>query len=320
MFMRLAKFVLAAVVGAIALSAHGQTFPLKPVRMIIPFAPGGSSEANARSIQDKLSAIWKQPVVIEMRPGANTIIGTEGVAKSAPDGHTLLLTSTAYTVNPSMYAKLPYDPLTDLVPITIVSMSPLAMVATNTLSAKSAADVIAMEKAKPGSVSFGVSDSSSQLALHLFNMLAGINLQVIPYKGAGPMMIDLVGGHVPLGFAAVSTVQGQVRAGRVRLLGVGSPKPSPIFPDAPAIAQSGLPGFEAIPWFGLFAPKGTPKDLIDKIHRDMVSVLNDPDVRKRLATLGAEPGGQSPEEFDARIRSEIEIWSKVAKSAGIKPE
>ncbi len=320
MFMRLAKFVLAAAVGAVAISAHGQTFPLKPVRMIIPFAPGGSSEANARSIQDKLSAIWKQPVIIEMRPGANTIIGTEGVAKSVPDGHTLLLTSTAYTVNPSMYAKLPYDPLTDLLPITIVSMSPLAMVATNSLTAKSAADVIAMEKAKPGSVSFGVSDSSSQLALHLFNMLAGINLQVIPYKGAGPMMIDLVGGHVPLGFAAVSTVQGQVRAGRVRLLGVGSPKPSPIFPDAPAIAQSGLPGFEAIPWFALFAPKGTPKDIIDRIHRDMVTVLHDPDVRKRLATLGAEPGGQSPEEFDARVRSEIEIWSKVAKSAGIKPE
>ena len=320
MFMRLAKFVLAAAVGAVAISAHGQTFPLKPVRMIIPFAPGGSSEANARSIQDKLSAIWKQPVIIEMRPGANTIIGTEGVAKSVPDGHTLLLTSTAYTVNPSMYAKLPYDPLTDLLPITIVSMSPLAMVATNSLTAKSAADVIAMEKAKPGSVSFGVSDSSSQLALHLFNMLAGINLQVIPYKGAGPMMIDLVGGHVPLGFAAVSTVQGQVRAGRVRLLGVGSPKPSPIFPDAPAIAQSGLPGFEAIPWFGLFAPKGTPKDLIDKIYRDMVTVLHDPDVSKRLAALGAEPGGQSPEEFDARVRSEIEIWSKVAKSAGIKPE
>ncbi len=320
MFMRLAKIVLAAAVGAVAISAHGQTFPLKPVRMIIPFAPGGSSEANARSIQDKLSAIWKQPVIIEMRPGANTIIGTEAVAKSAPDGHTLLLTSTAYVVNPTMYAKLPYDPLTDLLPVTIVSMSPLAMVATNSLTAKSAADVIAMEKAKPGSVSFGVSDSSSQLALHLFNMLAGINLQVIPYKGAGPLMIDLVGGHVQLGFAAVSTVQGQVRAGRVRLLGVGSPRPSPIFPDAPAIAQSGLPGFEAIPWFALFAPKGTPKDIIDRIHRDMVTVLHDPDVRKRLATLGAEPGGQSPEEFDARVRSEIEIWSKVARSAGIKPE
>lgn len=320
MFTKLFKFVLAASVGAVAISAQGQTFPANTVRIIVPFAPGGSSEANARTINGKLSAIWKQPVIIETRPGAGTIIGTEFVAKSAPDGYTLLLTSVAYTVNPSTYAKLPFDPVTDLVPVTVVSISPLALVATNSLSAKSAADVIEMERAKPGSFSFGVPDPSSQLALHLFNMLAKVNLQVIPYKGAGPMMTDIIGGHVQLGFAAVSTVQGQVRAGRVRLLGVGSPKPSPLFPDAPAISQSGLPGFEAIPWFGLFAPKGTQKDIIDKIYRDVVTVLNDPDVRQRLTVLGAEPGGESPEEFGARVRSEIQMWANVAKSAGIKPE
>lgn len=316
----LARLCIALAAGAAAVSASGQSFPSKPVRIVIPFAPGGSTDANARIINDKLAALWGQPVIIESRPGANTIIGSEAVAKSPPDGYTLLLTSTAHVVNPSMYAKLPYDPVNDLVPVTIVSISPFAMVAANSLPVKSAADVIAMARAKPGSLSFGTSDSSSQFVGHLFNMLAKIDLQSIPYKGAGPLMTDLAGGHVQLGFAAVSSVQGQVRAGRVRLLGVASPKPSPLFPDAPAISQADLPGFESISWFGLFVPKGTPKDVIARIHKDMVTVLQDPEVQKRFADLGAEPGGQTPEAFDARIRSEMELWAKVAKAAGVKPE
>ena len=314
-----AALAVGALVTGTAGPAFAQGFPNKPVRIVIPFAPGGSTDANARIINDKLSALWGQPVIVESKPGANTVIGSDFVAKSAPDGYTLLLTSTAHVVNPSLYAKLPYDPVGDLVPITIVSVSPFALVAANSLPVKSAKDVIALLRAKPGSLSFGTSDSSSLFTGHLFNMMAKTELQSVPYKGAGPLMTDLAGGHVPIGFAAVSSVQGQVRANRVRLLGVGSLTPSPLFPDAPPIAND-LPGFEAISWFGLLAPKGTPRDVITKIHRDMVTVLKDADVQKRIVALGAEPGGQTPEEFGARIKSEMDLWASVAKSAGIKPE
>ncbi len=319
MHFNIAQWLVAAGLSAAALMAQAQPFPAKPVRIVIPFAPGGSTDANARIINDKLSALWGQPVIVESKPGANTVIGSDYVAKSAPDGYTLLLTSTAHVVNPSLYLKLPYDPVGDLVPVTIVSVSPFALVAANTLPVKSAKDVIALLRAKPGSLSFGTSDSSSLFTGHLFNMMAKTELQSVPYKGAGPLMTDLAGGHVQIGFAAVSSVQGQVRANRVRLLGVGSLTPSPLFPDAPPIAHD-LPGFEAISWFGLLAPKGTPKDLIAKIHRDMVTVLKDADVQKRIAAIGAEPGGHTPDEFGARIKTEIDLWAKVAKAAGIKPE
>ena len=300
-------------------TAHAQGFPNKAVRIIIPFAPGGSTDANARIINDKLSTLWGQPVIVESKPGANTVIGSDFVAKSAPDGYTLLLTSTAHVVNPSLYTKLPYDPVNDLAAVTIVSVSPFALVAANTLPVKSAKDVIALLRAKPGSLSFGTSDSSSLFVGHLFNTLAKTELQSVPYKGAGPLMTDLAGGHVPLGFAAVSSVQTQVRANRVRLLGVGSLTPSPLFPDAPPIAND-LPGFEAVSWFGLFAPRGTPKDIISKIHRDLAIVLKDADVQKRFNGLGAEAGSYSTEEFEARIKREMALWANVAKVSGIKPE
>ena len=304
---------------AAAAGAHAQGFPSKPVRIVIPFAPGGSTDANARIINDKLSALWGQPVIVESKPGANTVIGSDFVAKSAPDGYTLLLTSTAHVVNPSLYAKLPYDPVNDLAAVTIVSVSPFALVAANNVPVKSAKDVIALMRAKPGSLSFGTSDSSSLFTGHLFNMMAKTELQSVPYKGAGPLMTDLAGGHVPIGFAAVSSVQGQVRANRVRLLGVGSLTPSALFPDAPPIAND-LPGFEAISWFGLFVPRGTPKDIIAKIHRDLATVLKDADVQKRIINLGAEPGTASTEEFEARIKTEMALWATVAKAAGVKPE
>ena len=302
-----------------ASSTWAQTFPSKPVRIVIPFATGGSTDANARIIQDKLSTLWGQPVIVEAKPGANTLIGTDLVAKSPGDGHTLLLTSTAMVVNPSMYAKLPYDTLNDLVPITVVSVSPFALVAPVSSPFSNLKDVLAALRTKPGSVSFGVSDSSAMLSGHLLNMLAKVDMQAISYKGAGPLMIDLAGGHVPLGIAAVSSVQGQVKNGRVKIVGVGSTTPSTLFPQAPLIAQD-LPGYEAISWFGLLAPKGTPTDIVNKIQRDVAAVLKDPDVQQKIQGLGADPGGMSPEEFQARIKREIDLWSRVAKAANIKPE
>ncbi len=303
---------------SLSLSAHAQSFPNKPVRIVIPFAPGGSTDANARIIQDKLSAIWGQPVIIDAKPGANTQIGTDLVAKSPGDGHTLLLTSTAMVVNPSMYNKLPYDTLNDLVPITIVSVSPFALVTPVNSPYQSLKDVMtALRSSTP--INFGVSDSSAMLAGHLLNMLAKTDMQPVSYKGAGPLMIDRAGGHVPLGIAAVSSVQGQVKGGRVRILGVGSTTPSSLFPQAQPIAQE-LPGYEAISWFGLLAPKGTPTDVVQKIQRDVAQVLKDPDVQQKIQGLGADPGGMPPAEFKARIQREIELWARVAKAAKIQPE
>jgi tripartite-type tricarboxylate transporter receptor subunit TctC len=263
--------------------------------------------------------LWGQPVVIDTKPGANTIIGTDLVAKSPADGYTLLLTSTAYVVNPSMYQKLPYDPVNDFIAVTMVSVSPFALVTPVASPIKSIKDVLAMERANSGGLAFGVSDSSAALSGHLFNMMGKTNMQSVSYKGAGPLMTDLAGGHVPLGIAAVSSVQTQVRAGRVRVLGVGAAKPSPLFPDVPAIAAD-IPGYEATSWFGLFVPKGTPKDVVAKIQRDVSGVLKDPDIQKRFFDIGAEVGGQSSDEFAARVRHDMELWAKVAKSAGIKPE
>jgi tripartite-type tricarboxylate transporter receptor subunit TctC len=258
-------------------------------------------------------------LVIDTKPGANTIIGTDLVAKSPGDGYTLLLTSTAYVVNPSMYQKLPYDPMNDFIPVTMVSVSAFALVTPVASPIKSIKEVLAMERAKPGGLAFGVSDSSAALSGHLFNMMGKTNMQNVSYKGAGPLMTDLAGGHVPLGIAAVSSVQTQVRAGRVRILGVGSVKPSSLFPEAPTIAAD-IPGYEATSWFGLFAPKGTPKEVVAKIQRDFSAVLKDPEIQKRFLDIGAEVGGQSSDEFAARVRTDMELWAKVAKSAGIKPE
>jgi tripartite-type tricarboxylate transporter receptor subunit TctC len=319
MIRRFSRVTAALALGLVALSAQAQSFPNKPVRLVIPFAPGGSTDANARIIQDKLSTLWGQPLVIDTKPGANTIIGTDLVAKSPGDGYTLLLTSTAYVVNPSMYQKLPYDPMNDFIPVTMVSVSAFALVTPVASPIKSIKDVLAMERANSGNLSFGVSDSSAALSGHLFNMMGKTNMQNVSYKGAGPLMTDLAGGHVPLGIAAVSSVQTQVRAGRVRILGVGSTKPSSLFPDVPTIAAD-IPGYEATSWFGLFVPKGTPKDVVAKIQRDVSGVLKDPDIQKRFFDIGAEVGGQSSDDFAARVRADMELWAKVAKSAGIKPE
>ena len=314
-----------ALIAMLALGALGsqpsraQSFPSQPVKIVVPFAPGGSTDVGARIINGKLSELWGQPVLIDNRAGASTIIGTDLVAKAPGDGYTLLMTSTAFVVNPTMFAKLPYDSSTDLIPITIVSASPFAIVAANNFSAKSIKELIELERAKPGSLAFGTSDSSAAYVGYLFNTLAKTSLESISYKGAAPMMTDLAGGHAPLGIAAVSSVQAQVKAGRVRILGISAKKPSFLFPDAPAIANGDLADFDVATWFGLFAPKGTPREVVNKIQKDVAKVLNDPEIKKRFADIGAETGGQSPEEFGAQVRREMTLWAGVAKAANIKP-
>ena len=294
-----------------------QTFPSKPVRFVIPFPVGGSSDANARIIMPPLIERWKQQIVVDQRPGAGTVIGTDHVAKSAPDGHTLLLTSNQYSYTPVVYAKLPYDAFSDLVPITIVSLSPQAIVAHPSLPVRNVTELIALARARPGQLNMGT--AGSVLPVHLFNLLAKVKIEVVPYKGAGPMAVDLMGGHVPLAIAALSSVQAALRSGRARMIGVCSDKPSLAFPDAPPIAKD-LPGFDATAWFALFAPRGTSRELVTRIHDDMAAVLQMPDVRQRLLEIGAEPGGQTPDQLAARVRSEIARWQKVAAAVDLKPQ
>ena len=309
----------AAALTVPATAALAQAFPTKTVRFINPFAVGGSADVAGRIIMPYLIERWGQQIVIESRAGGNTIIGTEYVVKSPPDGYTLLLTSTALTVNAAVYPKLPYDTLNDLVAITTVTISPQTLIAHPSLPVKNIRELIALAKARPGQLNYADSGPSAKIAGQLFNMLAGVDIQNVSYKGAGPMMIDVIGGHVTLGLAAVSSVQAGVRSGRVRLLGVGSLSPSATFPDAAVIAKD-VPGFEAVVWFGLLAPRGTPKEIVARVYRDIAEVLKLPDVKRNMLEVGADPGGATPEEFEVRLRREIEKWTKVVKIAGIKPE
>lgn len=317
---RLVRIALGLLLGIGATLVRAEAFPSKPVRIIIPAAPGGSADKNARAIADKLSELWKQPVIVDLKPGANTLIGTDYVAKSAPDGYTLLMNSAAIVVNPSVYAKLPYDTLNDLVPVALVSTAPFAVVVHPSVPARSIKEFIALARTNPQLLSFGTAESRAMLAGHQFNLLAKTQLQSIPYKGAGPLMNDLVAGHVPVSFSALSSVQAQVQAGRLRLLGVASSKHSSLSPEAEPIAANELPGFEAASWFGLFAPKGTSKSLASKIHQDVAEVLRDPIVAKRFADMGAQPSGEGPEPFALRVRAEVESSAKVARAANIQPE
>jgi tripartite-type tricarboxylate transporter receptor subunit TctC len=292
-----------------------QAFPGKAVRIVIPLTAGSSTDAQARIIGPLLSERWKQQVIVDARPGAATVIGTDIVAKSPPDGHTLLLTSTQYTHVVALSAKLPYDPYTDLVPVTVVTTSPQAIISHPSLPAKNIKELIAL--ARGHSLSMGT--TGNELTARYFNMLSKLNIVPVPYKGGAPLVIDVMGGHVELGIGGLITFQPQVRSGRVRLLGIASLTPSLVFPDAPLITKE-VPGFDVLSWWGIFAPGNTPRDVVTRIRDDIAAVLQVPNVRERLLELGGEPGGETAEKFNARVRTEIARWIKVAKEAGIKPQ
>ncbi len=292
-----------------------QAFPGKLVRVIIPFPTGSSTDAQARILGPLLSERWKQQVIVDSRPGATTIIGTELVAKSPPDGHTLLFTSIQFAYVPALFAKLPYDPHTDLVPVTIVTFSPEAIVAHPSLPAKNVRELIALARTRP----LNMGTPGNELTTRFFNTRAKVNITPVSYKGGAPMMIDVAGGHVELAIAGTITLQGIIRSGRVRLLGIASTTPSLIFPDAPLIPRD-VPGFEILSWWGIFAPANTPRELVSRIRDDAAAVLQMPNVRQRLLDIGGEPGGETVDQFTARVRSEIARWQEVATAAGIKKQ
>lgn len=313
----LGPVLLALTPGASAQTAATGTagFPAKMVRIVMPFAVGGSSDANARIIAPPLTERWKQQIIIEPRPGAATVVGTDFVAKSAPDGYTLLITSTQFSQSPAMFAKLPFDSLTDLVPITRVTRSPQVIVAHPSLPARNIRELVALARTRPAQIN--MANAGTSLPTYLFNMLAKVKIEAVPYKGAGPMMIDAMGGHVHLAIGAVSSVQAAVRSGRVRMLGATSR--SPAFPEVPLISQD-VPGYDADTWFALFAPRGTPRELVQRIRDDVASVMQIPEIRQRLLDIGGDPVGEQPDEFAARVRNEIARWKEVAQVAGIKPQ
>ena len=304
--------------------ANSQSWPQKPVRIIVPFAPGGASDLMPRLVGEKLSAIWNQAVVIENRPGAAGNIGMEAGAKAPSDGYTLLSAPNGnLVVNPHMYSKLAYDVFRDLAPVTRIAAVQNVLVVHPDVTANSMKELVALARAKPGTLTFASPGNGSQahVGVELLKLRLGLDMVHVPYQGVGPAMKDLLGGRISLMLAQVPSAQPQVKAGKLRALGVASSAPLAALPEVPTIAEATpLAGFEAVSWYALMAPAGTPREAIDKIHLDTTKVLQLPEVRERLAGMGAEPSGESPAQLAARIKDEYERWGEVVRKANIKAD
>jgi len=296
-----------------AATALAQNFPSRPVRIVVPFPPGGGADTLARIMEPKLAGIWAQPIVVENRPGASGHIGAEFVAKSAPDGSTLLMSSTA---------SLTEKNVDQFAPVSLVSASAYIVTANPGVAAANIRELIALAKANPGKLTFGSSGTgaASHLSAELFKAMAGVDLLHVPYKGTGQGLTDLLAGHVNLMFAPSQTVMPYVHAGKLKALAVTGARRSETLPDLPTVAESGLPGYEAVGWFGLLAPAATPKATVARASADVNRVLAMSDVREKMLGLGADPAGNTPEEFARFIREDQAKWSKLMKEAGIKAE
>ena len=307
---------------AAAASAHAQTYPNKAVRLVVPFLAGGSTDIVGRTIAQKLSEMWGQSVFVDNRPGGGTTIGTEIVARAAPDGYTLLVTPAPFTINASLLPKIPYDALNDFTPITLINTTPLVMVVNPGVPAKNVKELIALAKAKPGKLNFGSSGTggSNHLAGELFDAMAGVKMVHIPYKGNAGALTDIVGGHLDVVYNGITSAVALIRGGKLRALAVTSLQRSSALPDVPTLDESGLKGFEAVAWNGLTAPAKTPRDIVMKINADVIKIVSSPELRERLKADGSDPVGNSPEQYSTFLRNEIAKWAKVIKFANVKPE
>ena len=316
--MRAAALLMIATLPCIATA---QTYPHKPIRFVVPFGVGGPGDAIGRMIGRQLMERLGQPVVIDNRSGATTIIGTELVAKSPPDGHTLLLISTTHAVNPSLFPKLPYDPIKDFAPVTLITATPFMLGIHPSVAASSVSELVALARSKPGALNYGSSGAGSSIHLTTELLKSAANLQMthVPYKGSGPAFIDLIGGQIQILFSSTVSTMPHVKSGKVRGLAITSLKRAPALPEIPTIAES-YPGFESSSWFGLLVPAKTPQPVMDRLLKETRAALKSPDVNQALVSQGAEPGGSSPTEFGAYFQTEIGKWAKVIKSAGIKLE
>ena len=303
-----------------AAGAQAQQYPARAVRLIVPFAAGGSTDIIARTVGQKLNEMWNQPVVIENRPGGSTVIGTELVARAAPDGYTMLVTPAPFTIVPSLIAKLPYDPAKDFEPITLINTTPLVVVVHPGVPAKSIKELIALAKSRPGALNFGSSGSGgyNHLAGELFNTMAGVKMVHIPYKGNAPALTDLVGGHIDLLFNGLTSAMPLIKNGKLRALAVTSIARTSSLPDMPTLDELGLKSFQAVAWNGLNAPARTPRDVVNRVNADVLKVVRSPELVDRLRAEGSDPVGNTPEQYSVFLRDEIAKWGKVIKFAGVK--
>jgi len=318
------RWWLLVVCGVLGLQvpASGQNFPNKPVRWIVATPPGGGADILSRALGQKLAERWGYPVVIENRGGAGGIIGMEATARAAPDGYTMLMGTTNFTVNAAIREKLPYDTLKDFTPITLVAVQPFLFLIHPALPAKSMREFIALAKARPGQISYASTGTGGgqHMSMELLKTMTGINVVHVPYKGSAQGTVDLISGEVQATLASVLTAGEYVKAGRVRALAVTTTKRSQLFPNLPTIAEAGVPGFEFTAWFGVLTPAGVPPAIAASLHDNLIKVLALPDIKQQIAAQGADIVGSSQEEFAQRIRAEIPKWKKLIADAKIKPE
>jgi tripartite-type tricarboxylate transporter receptor subunit TctC len=312
-------FVAAMALGLAADGAQAQTYPSKPIRMVVPFTPGGTTDILARTVGQKMGEAWGQPVVVDNRPGAGGNIGSELVAKSAPDGYTLLMgTISTHAINASLYKRLPFDPTRDFAPVSRVGTLPNILIVHPSVPVKSVKELIELAKSKPGDLNFASSGVGTSLHLsgELFNSMAGVKLVHVPYKGSSPALADLLGGQVKIMFDNLPTALPHVKAGKLRPLAVTGTKRAAVLPEVPTVIESGLPGFEVTSWFAVFAPAKTPKDIVTKLNGEIVKILNSADVKEKLTQLGVDAAPTTPEELAAFAKAETEKWGKVVKATG----
>ena len=315
------KKLLALLICLLATQVFAQAYPSKPVRVIVPYPPGGGNDTLGRLFAAKLGDRLGQPFIVENRPGAGTMIGTEAAAKSPPDGYTLLLSSIAtHALSPNLYSRVAYDPIKDFAPITLLGIAPTVLVITQDLSAKSLQELISLAKSKPGELAYasGGNGTPPHINAEVFKSVAGVDLLHVAYKGGGPALTDLIAGRVHVMLDTAASAMPHVRAGKLRALALSAPRRSAEYPELATFAEAGLPAYDTNAWYSMHAPAGTPPEIVRRLNAELVAILKDPDILARFKQLSTEPVGNTPEEFASFVKAELEKYARIIKAAGIR--